>query len=83
MTSVSADNYEKSIKINGREYELILAKIIPNASETLVDNPDGEPIVSMIVTKNMMKQETLLFRRVNQKPPMEFLSVLTLHSLQI
>ena len=46
MTSVSADNYKKAININGKDYELVLAKIIPNASETVTDSPEGEPIVS-------------------------------------
>jgi cytochrome c-type biogenesis protein CcsB len=62
LTSVSADNYEKSIKINGRQYELILAKIIPNASETIVDAAEGSPVVSLIVTKNMAEKETLILQ---------------------
>jgi hypothetical protein len=33
MTSVSADNYKKTLTINGKDYDLVLAKIIPNASE--------------------------------------------------
>jgi cytochrome c-type biogenesis protein CcsB len=33
MTSVSADNYKKTIKINNKDYDLVLAKIIPNAAE--------------------------------------------------
>jgi cytochrome c-type biogenesis protein CcsB len=33
MTSVSADNYKKTLKINDKNYELVLAKIIPNATE--------------------------------------------------
>ncbi len=33
MTSVSADNYKKILNLNGSDYELVLAKIIPNATE--------------------------------------------------
>lgn len=33
MTSVSAEDYKKTISINGKDYELVLAKIIPNAVE--------------------------------------------------
>lgn len=62
LTSVSADNYDESIKINGREYELILAKIIPNASETLIDAAEGSAIVSLIVTKSMSEKETLILQ---------------------
>jgi cytochrome c-type biogenesis protein CcsB len=63
LTSVSADNFKKTIKINSREYELVLAKIIPNASEILSDSPDGEPVVSLLVTKNMMSTETLTLKK--------------------
>jgi cytochrome c-type biogenesis protein CcsB len=40
MTSVSADTYEKSLNINDKHYNLVLAKIIPNAIEKLSDNQD-------------------------------------------
>ena len=53
---------ERSVNINGREYELILAKIIPNASESIVDSPEGSPVISMLVTKNMMERETLILQ---------------------
>jgi cytochrome c-type biogenesis protein CcsB len=63
MTSVSADNYKKEFLVNGRKYELILAKIIPNASEVVTDTPEGEPIVSMLVTKNMMSSEAITLKK--------------------
>jgi len=63
MTSVSADNYKKTLKISGKEYELVLAKIIPNASEIITDNPEGEPIVSLLITKSMMTSETLTLKK--------------------
>ena len=40
MTSVSADTYEKSLKINNKHYNLVLTKIIPNAIEKHSDNQD-------------------------------------------
>ena len=39
MTSVSADNYKKEIKINNQDYDLVLSKILPNASEVISDSP--------------------------------------------
>jgi cytochrome c-type biogenesis protein CcsB len=63
MTSVSADNYKKEFLVNGRKFELILAKIIPNASEVVTDTPEGEPIVSMLVTKNMMSSEAITLKK--------------------
>jgi len=67
LTPVSADNYIKELQINGRKYELILAKIIPNASEVVADSPEGEPIVSLLVTKNMMSTETITLRKGDSK----------------
>ncbi len=67
MTSVSADNFSKVITINGTGYELLLAKIIPNAAETITESPAGEPIVSLLVTKNMMEKETLTLKRGDLK----------------
>jgi cytochrome c-type biogenesis protein CcsB len=63
MTSVSADNYKKILKINDRDFELVLSKIIPNASETVTDSPQGEAIVSLMVTKDMMSNETVVLKK--------------------
>lgn len=63
MTSVSADNYEKTITVNGKDYKLVLSKIIPNASEVVSDNPEGGPVVSFILTKDMMSRETIIIRK--------------------
>jgi cytochrome c-type biogenesis protein CcsB len=67
LTSVSADNYKKIIKINNKEYELILAKILPNAIENIADSPEGEPIVSLLVTKGMMPGETITLKKGDTK----------------
>jgi cytochrome c-type biogenesis protein CcsB len=62
LTSVSADNYKKTIKINGTDYELVLAKIIPNATEVITDSPNGQPVISFILTKNMESIETVTLK---------------------
>jgi len=67
MTSVSADNYKKSINIKGREYELVLAKIIPNATESISDVPDGEPVISFLLTRTMTSTETVTLRKGETK----------------
>jgi len=33
MTSATADEYKKTFKVNNKDYDLVLAKIIPNAAE--------------------------------------------------
>jgi cytochrome c-type biogenesis protein CcsB len=63
LTSVSADNYRKTINLNNMDYELILGKIIPNASETVTDSPEGEAIVSLLVTKDTKSNETVILKK--------------------
>lgn len=63
LTSVSSDNFEKKIQINGRSYDLILAKIITNATEIITDSPEGEPIISLLLTKNMRDRETITLKK--------------------
>jgi cytochrome c-type biogenesis protein CcsB len=63
MTSVSADRFDKKIEINGKEYELLLARIIPNASEIINDSPDGEPVISMVISNKMMSRETVTLKK--------------------
>ncbi len=63
MTAVSADNYNEKVKINNKEYDLVLSKILPNAAEVISDLPGGEPIISLLVTKDMMERETLILKR--------------------
>jgi cytochrome c-type biogenesis protein CcsB len=67
LTSVSADEYKKVIKINGNDYNLTLAKIIPNATEALRESPAGVPIISMVVTAGAMGRETLVIQKGERK----------------
>ena len=67
MTSVSADNYKKKISINDLDYKIALTRIIPNATEIITDNPQGEPVVSLIITKNMVSKEKLILRKNESK----------------
>ncbi len=67
MTSVSADNYKKTINAGGSKVELVLAKIIPNASETLVPSAGGLPIISLFLTKDMKSGESLIIKSGERK----------------
>ena len=67
MTSVTADRFDKKIKIDGREYELLLARIIPNASEMISETPDGEPMISLVISDKMMSRETLTLKKGDVK----------------
>jgi cytochrome c-type biogenesis protein CcsB len=63
LTAVSADNYNENVKVNNNDYKLVLSKILPNAAEVISDLPGGEPIISLLVTKDMMERETLILKR--------------------
>jgi cytochrome c-type biogenesis protein CcsB len=67
MSSVSAGNYKKKIKTGENEYELILARIIPNATETITETPDGEPIISFMATLDMRSMETITLKKGQSK----------------
>ncbi|MCJ7448234.1 MAG: c-type cytochrome biogenesis protein CcsB [Bacteroidales bacterium] len=67
ITSVSADNYKKKISVGNKNYKLILAGIVPNATETITDSPEGEPAVSLLVTKDMNLRETMVLKEGESK----------------
>jgi cytochrome c-type biogenesis protein CcsB len=66
MTAVTAENSKQTAKINGVDYKIILAKLIPNAEERITDSPQGVPVISLIVT-NMMERETLILKKGETK----------------
>jgi hypothetical protein len=67
LTSLSADDYIREISINNRDYRMELSKIIPNASEEVISSPSGEPVISLLVTKDMMSNEKLLLKKGEKK----------------
>jgi cytochrome c-type biogenesis protein CcsB len=67
MNSKSAGNFKKIIKTGGKEYELILARILPNAIESVVESPTGVPVISILVTKDRMSRETLILKKGDSK----------------
>ncbi len=67
LTSVSADEYKKMVRINGKDYSLVLEKIIPNAREVLKQSPAGVPIISLVINENMMQSENLIIKKGERK----------------
>jgi cytochrome c-type biogenesis protein CcsB len=72
MGSQSADNYKKNIRSDGKEYKLVLDKIIPNAAEIVTESPGGSPVVSFVVTDSTEREivklrsgESMLFKGVS------------------
>ena len=72
MSSSSADNYKKKITSGNNVYELVLARILPNASEIASEAPEGGPVFSAVVTDstnretiNLKSGESALFNGIS------------------
>jgi cytochrome c-type biogenesis protein CcsB len=67
MTAVSADDYQKTINIGGKSYELLLAKIIPNAADVIEPIANGVPVISLYLTTDMQTGEALVLKKGDRK----------------
>jgi len=47
MSTASAGNFKKRIRLDDIEYELVLDRILPNASEVVTESADGGPVISV------------------------------------
>ena len=72
MTSVSADNFKRKIEAGNKEYNLVLARILPNAEETVSDSPDGMPLVSLLTMGEMGSRESFIISKGESKTIREF-----------
>lgn len=57
------DRFRQKIDIGNERYDLILSSVIPNAVESVIENPRGEPIISLYVTIDMTQSTALVLRR--------------------
>lgn len=67
LTNVSADNFRKKIDANGKSYEIVLSKIIPNASATVKEVPSGDALVSLFVSRDNMQGDNVILRKGDVK----------------
>lgn len=67
LTSVSADNYSKSIKAGAKSYQLVLARIIPNAAEVISPSGNGQPFISLYATTDMSSGESVILKKGDKK----------------
>jgi cytochrome c-type biogenesis protein CcsB len=70
LSSASARGFKRKLTIDGNEYEARLNRVIPNAAETIADDPSGEPLVSLLVTRDMSARETIILRQGEMKEAM-------------
>ncbi len=50
FSQITSNAFEKSVDVNGETVTIALTEYLPGASYTLVDDPDGKPFLSMMVT---------------------------------
>lgn len=55
--------YNKSVKIDDVKYNLSYDHFIYNAKEAIVSSPNGEPMLSLLISKGMMFQEIVFLKR--------------------
>lgn len=59
MGSSTADGFKKKIESGNKEYKLVLAKILPNASEIVAESSavssDGSPVISLVVSDSLKR----------------------------
>lgn len=67
ITSVLTNNYNRKIIVGEKTYWLFLARFIPNATESVIEIPGGEPIVSLFISKTMQSNETVILRKGETK----------------
>lgn len=61
MGTTSADNYVRKIKTGEKTYELVLSKILPNATNTIAASSGGSPVISFILSDST-NRETIIIR---------------------
>lgn len=55
--------FDRGVKFDEKKYEILLARVIPNAYESVVDDPSGEPMISLLLSKGMMTREEIILKK--------------------
>jgi cytochrome c-type biogenesis protein CcsB len=63
LTGSSVSDFKRKIKLGDKSYELILARIIQNATEAISDDPEGIPLISLLVTRDMRTRENVVLKQ--------------------
>ena len=60
--TTSSPDFRRKVTAGNKEYEIMLARIISNAAETITDDPGGIPLISLLVTKDMKSREIVILQ---------------------
>jgi len=67
LTSASADMYRKKVRTGDDSWEFVLARVFPNAERSVTEEPGGEPMVSVMITRDEEHSSTLILKRGERK----------------
>ena len=54
VTQVTAEDYKEEFEMDGQSYRIEYKGYMPNATESLVDDPRGRPLVQLTASRGMM-----------------------------
>ena len=60
LTTVKKGKYSKRTNVDNIDYKLKFVEFIPNATESIVEDANGKPMISLVVSNNMMSRQSLL-----------------------
>lgn len=64
----SAGKFDRTADVAGTEYRITLARMVPNATTDIVENPAGEPVLALFVMSGEgMNGEDIFLRRGERK----------------
>ena len=59
-TTIKTQKYKKNFTINQKDYSIKYKQFLPNASETIMNDPNGKPMVSFMVSNGMQRENIIL-----------------------
>ncbi|MDX9812877.1 MAG: hypothetical protein RBU28_10840, partial [Bacteroidales bacterium] len=63
LTSASADIYRKNVRTGDDRWEFVLARVFPNAERSVVEEPGGEPMISLLINRGGEHSGTIILEK--------------------
>ncbi|MBU8891683.1 MAG: c-type cytochrome biogenesis protein CcsB [Bacteroidales bacterium] len=63
ITSVKQEKYHQDVKIDDVDYSLKFTNYLTNAVESIVNVENGEPMVSVLISRGMMGRQTIFLKK--------------------
>lgn len=67
LTSASADIYRKNVRTGEDRWEFVLARVFPNAERSVVEEPGGKPMISLLITRGGEHSGTIILEKGDNK----------------